>query len=292
MGIENLKRWHWILIGLFVGLVVAYVNLGLEPTYPRTMGQQEFERDLDRTQDVNGTEYRVIRDITVHPQVDGVYNKPVQVLTFQKFTFVPKDGVWKYFPYAFRAELPYRPTNDNTSLNTVSAFLSDLGKQDPTIKYKYAWWEERNWSIALWTLGSVIVIGGIWPFVIQLLIGAGLAKPPKPKEEYDLERFGKGKQDAKAAGRPKEMTVAEQDRLRRMNEEMERDLAPSGARVTAGGVVTETQAQITKLTGGPLEDKTAEQEEIEKEYKGEFYPVVKATHVKKKDGEHHDSEKH
>src|ERR1041385_2101187 len=120
MGIENIKQWQWMLIGLVVGGIIAFVNLGTEATYPRTMGQQEFERELDRTQDVNGTEYPMIRDITVHPQVDGVYNKPVQVLTFQKFTFVPKDGVWRYFPYAFRAELPYHPTNDNTSLNNVT----------------------------------------------------------------------------------------------------------------------------------------------------------------------------
>src|SRR5437868_5314165 len=135
MGIENFPRWSWAVIGVVVGLIIGYVHLNLEPTYPRTMSQVEFERELQRA-DVGEQNLPNIRNIIVHPKIDAsqaAYKKPVQILTFLRATPAPREGGWRYFPYAFRAELPYVPT-DNANISAdvggdVVAFLKEMKTQ-------------------------------------------------------------------------------------------------------------------------------------------------------------------
>src|SRR4051794_15435132 len=73
MGIENLKRWHWIVVGLALGLVLAYVQIaiGIDSLIAggahNSMGQQTFERALHEPP---VREYPVVRDLRVYPDGD------------------------------------------------------------------------------------------------------------------------------------------------------------------------------------------------------------------------------
>jgi hypothetical protein len=48
-GIDEIKRWQWVVIGLIVGLCLGFAGTSGEPNYDgRLSGQLEFERDLLR----------------------------------------------------------------------------------------------------------------------------------------------------------------------------------------------------------------------------------------------------
>jgi len=289
MGFENIPRWGWAIMGVVAGLVIAAVHTGLEPSYPRTVGAQEFERDLMQ-RDVPGDRPR-IGSITIHPAVEGAYNKPVQVLTFMRATYVPKEQGWVYYPYAFRAELPFKSPSGDEAPN-MSAFLRDMKGQADWVSYKYAWWEEPKWTYTLWTIGCVVVIGGVWPSIIDLLIGAGLAKPRKTKEEKAAEkaylnRFGKGGREPEKVRASTEMSDAERKRLESMTAAMESDLAEGASARGATAVAEEDHGPVKKLDAGPLQIADIQKEEEKKDYKGEFYPVAKTVHKPHDPDPHH-----
>src|SRR5438876_2843647 len=71
MALEDLKRWHWVVIGLAVGLVLGYAQIlgGNEPRADLpTSSQQEFEQDLGATP---GDGAPVLDHITVYPGPAG-----------------------------------------------------------------------------------------------------------------------------------------------------------------------------------------------------------------------------
>jgi hypothetical protein len=68
-----------------------------------------------------------------------------------------------------------------------------------------------------------------------------------------------------------------------MEEQLEQNLA---ATATSGDHTSAPQAPdpaIKTLDAGPLELTPEQKEQADKEYKGEFYPVVKSIHKKKDD---------
>lgn len=290
MGLENSKRWHWVVVSLAVGPMLAFMNSQAEPGAGlRSMAGTEFEREIT-LKEVPG-EQPNIKNVVVHPPQVGAYEKPVHVVTMDRAVYDRTDKGWRYQKYALQAEVPYvtfggqgrRPGPQQAPAvspdRTILTVLSEMKGANPTIKYKYAWWEEPVWRYSLWTGSSLAVIGGIWPTVILLLIGAGLA--PQPKEpKYDLERFGKGETPGSAPMPEKrEMTEEERSQLASQIDKLEENIgtaavmtdvpAPTGA--AAGG-------EIRKLTGGPVEIAAVEKEEEDKEYKGEFYPVARPVH--------------
>lgn len=296
MGIENTKRWHWILVSLAVGPLLAFMNGQAEPGAGlRSMSGSEFEREVALKEVPGGNPN--LKNVVVHPAIPGAYDKPVHVVTMERAVYDQKDKGWRYQPYALQAEVPYvsyapggrrgqsGPAAPISPNRTILNALTDLAAKNPaSVKYKYAWWEEPKWSYGLWTAGSVVAIGGIWPTVLSLLLGAGLG--PKPKEEeYDLDRFqsspSSGEEEA-AKPAPKEMSEADREKLHAQIDKLEQNIG-TAAVMTAGPnplappAASTGPAPIRQLNGGPVELQTpTEKEEDDKEYKGEFYPVARA----------------
>ena len=70
MRIEDFKRWHWIVIGLVVGLVMAYMRTTLvtpdeTSSYRRGISPFEFATNLRRP--VTGNGFPWVSDIVVYP---------------------------------------------------------------------------------------------------------------------------------------------------------------------------------------------------------------------------------
>ena len=47
MGIQDFKRWHWIIIGAAVGAILAFARLQTEPGEAGTTGAGEIPGEAD-----------------------------------------------------------------------------------------------------------------------------------------------------------------------------------------------------------------------------------------------------
>jgi hypothetical protein len=296
MGIENSKRWHWALAALAVGPMLAFVNLQVEPgaSLP-TISPAEFEQEV-QSRAVPGNRPK-LENIVVHHTVPGdqaARGVPVTPVTMTRWMIDAKAGGWKPHQYRLDAETPFitaqggrrsKPAAPIDKERSVRTVLAEVSAKNPWIKYKNAWWEEPGTAYAVWTGGALAVIGGVWPTVLSLMLGAGLG-PQKKEEEYDLDRFGKGEPAGEEkAPEPvaKEMSEADRERLqtqiRALQENVGTAAVMSGAPAPLIGVAAAMAggpAPIRQLNGGPVESQApAEKEEEDKEYKGEFYPVAR-----------------
>lgn len=133
---------------------------------------------------------------------------------------------------------------------------------------------DARFALPAWALGGALLIGGIWPWALGVMLGAGLGPPG-----YDLSRFASEPVDRKSA---RELSPAERGRLATLEAEMEERLRNPDPTAT-----TQPQPQSRRdrptttpqLGDEPLHPQ-APQAAPEKQFDGEFYPTE--THVKHK----------
>lgn len=296
MGIENLNRWHWILVGLVAGLALGYVwtSAGNEPDVPR-VAQDDFERKIVLKHP--RTEEPLIRDVVIGPPIearllgDGT-REVIQVVTFDELKDTRDRQSTAYVRRWLDAHVPYKPRRHVEAKPdmTIADYLAQVKAKNDFVTYRTGY-EQIPWvSYAIWIGGCVLVIGGIWPTIINLLIRAGLAKKPvEKKEEYDLERFGKTPEPAIAQVQPgPKITAEDEDRLAEVTAKLEQELAGAGLSHTSGTAAQGGAADapaVRQLSAGPIEPSNLVpvHDDEPKEYKGEFYPVVRPVHHKKED---------
>ncbi len=263
---------------------MGWIYLNVQPSYSQILGGQDFERDLV-SRDVHGRSPNILA-VTIHPIEQGAYGRPVQMLTFECASYQRDRREWVYLPTAFRAELPYQPVTDFISSDkqpSMTNLLKLAHAQAPWVSFRYAWWEEPRWTMILCTGGMVLLVGGVWPTIIDLLIGAGLARPRRTREERRREkeylaRFGKGAADAQSGGPANEMTASEREQLADVSAKIEEDLSASDIPGEATAETTAKEEPVKTLDGGPLEASPASAEEEQKHYKGQYYPVALPPH--------------
>jgi hypothetical protein len=273
MDVQDFKRWHWIAIGVVVGLVLSYVWSQVEPTIPRSIGALTFEQGLAAPAAEGNP---ILNKIVVHPPQEGVF-----IATGEQLT--PTDDPHRpvYKPFSFKAETPYVPIDLKTnarvpgsSNETILTYLQKAQKQNPNIKFRYAWWHEKWATYAIWTTASVVVIGGIWPTIINILVGAGLAKKKEPKETYDLDRFKSAPEPEAKAEAKKEPSESDLDQMKKLEEELERRIASGEPMPVGAAAPGQTSEQpVKKLTGQVEAPVLVEKPKDDKEFAGEFYPV-------------------
>jgi hypothetical protein len=306
MQIEDLKRWHWALVGLVAGLVFAFTWQDHDVVGNKTYEMAEikqvmFEKDaLSKSRD---SEQPILQNVKVEPPVRDYMNRPVQIVIGQRLRFNQKDQKDYLVPFYYYAAIPYKPRIDVPGAAplkpdaTVQDYLLEAKGVNKALSFRYAWEYESHWFTALWAIGGVVVVGGIWPSVLQILLGAGLGRPPKSaaeKENEDyLSRFGKGPRDPKPVLAAKGPTEADKDRLDEMNTALESQLAAAGVFATAGAPAasqtsddTPAAPAIVALNAGPTEPSVAAEaahhQETEEERRkrfaaGDFYPVARGT---------------
>jgi hypothetical protein len=187
----------------------------------------------------------------------------------------------KYVQHRVYARRPFKPLiavpgAAPGATYTVRDYLKDLSKTEPgaAVQFRFAWWRRPAALIALWTAGSTLLIGGVWPTVLNLLTGAGFGRRAPEKSDYDLSRF-KSEPDAAESETPTADAGAVEDHVRKLEEELARGMT---AGVGAAGRDHPPQPPPVKpLVAAPLEVPAPAGDE-DKEYQGEFYPVVKPHH--------------
>ncbi|HEV8606255.1 MAG TPA: prepilin-type N-terminal cleavage/methylation domain-containing protein [Tepidisphaeraceae bacterium] len=264
-----MKRWHWALLGAVAGAAIGWADvsrrenerIGGEGFIAQAVFEQEFSS----------------------PAVEGVArlrNFSIQHLDDVDIVDMERMGGSAASPtytrVKFAAPNPYRPIFSRQPVGadyTVRQYMQDMARTDPKMTLRFAWWREPNARVGFWALGGIAVVGGVWPTLVRMMIGAGLGRPVKEKL-LDLDQF-KSEPQAKAAGPSEE----EQVRLRALEEEMIRGMQQQPADVVPGAVVpaeapgSPTAALVKKLEGDVLAPRPAGHEE-DKHYKGEYYPVA------------------
>jgi hypothetical protein len=293
MQIEDLKRWHWVAIALVIG---ALMGMMWNMTSPDEKGDGrgtsafEFVGNIARQKTSNG--YTWIRQTVVYPpeeHADPVTEKTVKTnyVICSMLTALP-NGKYKYEVKHFSADIPFKVGNIQPKSETYSIrdYLAETKAAFPElVDYKYAWWAAPKAQYMLWMTGAVLLIGGVWPSLVNLMIGAGMGRPKsEKKDEYDLSRFGNSLKPTKKveAAKPT-ISAADSQRLQDLQEQLAQNV--SGMELTAGEVGSTagpaSSAQVVKpLTGSgePLKPVVSNQPEEPREYTGEFYPVVKTGH--------------
>jgi len=267
MHVQDLKRWHWVVISIIVGLALSYVWSSVEwdENLP-TIGQRDFESGLVTKFPQAGH----LDNVTVMPPQEGKYKVVAEQVRNTK-----TPGVIDLRPVAYMADSPYisgKWRGDSDSHPNVLDYLKSAKQTNPEVSYKYAWYRE-TWAIfLLWTGASVLLIGGVWPSVVSLMVGAGLGFNKEDKgPDYDLDRF-KG-EEAKKPGAP-QPTAADMQHLRDLESELEKKLAAQRAGLPIPeDEPAEQPAGVQKLAGGPLEKMVDDKPPEDHDYKGEFYPV-------------------
>jgi hypothetical protein len=299
MQIEDLKRWHWAILGLIVGLVFSFTwqdhDVVGDKSYEfAEIKQNKFEQYAMSKSRESGQ--AILQNVRIEPPVHDYQNQLRQIVIGKRLGVDKQSGKERLVAFYYYASVPYTPhipiPNANLPQNaTVADFLAAAHKVNPLLQYRYAWELESNWSIVLWCLGGLVVIGGVWPTILAILLGAGLGRPPKSQAELDSEayikRFGKGSNKPKPVMATKGPTDEDMQQLDAMNTALEGQLAAAGILSTDGARQSADDSSvgttIVPLTAGPAEPapeherRTGEtEEEFRKRFAaGDFYPVAR-----------------
>jgi hypothetical protein len=177
--------------------------------------------------------------------------------------------------------VPYQPSTgpnrDRGPHYTVANYLAEARAKDGSVHYRFAWWATRPMTVFLWTAGGCILIGGIWPTVVNLLIGAGFGRAKPADDAYDLSRF-----QSEADLTPTAAPAVDELMLRLR--ELEEELLKNAKTSESAPAVVATPATPKPLVGQPLQPLPPVDEE-EKDFAGEFYPVARSTKKNAPDAE-------
>lgn len=277
MAIQNVQRWQWILAGLLIGLALGYLHHlpagDWQKTFGDTLTQHQFEEGLVREQ----SGLRWFRNLVVYPErvEGGGKSVPIFVVAGEYFDgrLEMQNGqrvaIWR--PRCYVAEelyLPLTPSSDATA-NTVLAYLKGI----QGVQFTYAWWRDPRWGIGIWTVGSVLVIGVIWPTALNLLLFGNFFRPRQEKG-MDLSQVGATSVQTKPSA-----TAEDWEQVRQLGAALEADLAASGKAIMAPAPVAPEPART--LTATPAEAVPSDGPIDPKAFgkgKEDFYPTELKTH--------------
>ncbi|HRK31395.1 MAG TPA: hypothetical protein PLD59_09975 [Tepidisphaeraceae bacterium] len=287
MHIEDLKRWHWVVISLVVGLLMSsvYASFASEGggIDGRTVGPQDFLRRLGQTtKDAKGNDLPIFRNVRVYPPLEKK-----QVVTMEELVInidrQTRARTGEYQQRQMVAEIPFVLNRRSPPQDLNYSIVDELAarqKRNAKIEYTYVAWAGKAWVYAICTGGSFLLIGVIWPTVLAFLQGAGFGPAAKPRSDdrWDLSKSPSSKPSpVKATVRGPTQQDIEQ--LAEVTGQYERSVGSmhiAPARAPAGGAASVASASQPerKWETGPVETvQIAETPKEEHEYGGEFYPV-------------------
>ena len=330
MAIEDLKRWHWCVIGLLVGAAVAAIRLSMDPPEPKgitLVAPHVFEEQWLTHQDPGGRPVYSIENVRIHPPKDipvpGEKSANVEYLTYDLWLY--RDRTHKeFFPRQMHlqqvsgkqsivGQLDGMSLKDYlTKLNALMAepdkikALLESAKPKPNaasakakavneygirwqeinpqflkpITYKFAWIETPKGAYSVFTAGGLVVIGLIWPTVVQLLVAGGFGRVREEKDEYDLARHKSASGPTAAEKNRAVVTDEDLDKLAQLEADLEAKLKSGATDADRAPQAAPQPAKpvVPVLAAGPLE---APKEDAKPKFKpkgfgtdqGDYYPT-------------------
>jgi hypothetical protein len=208
MRLERVQRWQWMAISVVVGAALAYARRDDPEALLSRLGegvadQRWFEQQLQRRVPLaDGSTVPAFGRLTVYPLtlnergqrthvhvVAGmalVEERPrrPQLLPTTIPTSVPA-GVGKLRPFFYIAPVPFQPLADRHAGKppaegaTVRDYLNGL--KSAGVTYAYAWWADARYAAAAWVGGSFLLLGVIWPTVVNVIAFGTLRRPREEK---------------------------------------------------------------------------------------------------------------
>lgn len=307
MGLEYLKRWHWAVIGLILGLVFGGSQVMFRETDPggdRTFDRRQFEAYLARGMQV--------QNLVLHPTLDGqewitgeVFKHENGSLTapaprrvrrpgrrlWPRMSSAPEPapvtqpaevkqppGTWVPFPVlAAEANSKQSRYEKMNGREYIEYLKKEYPQAADMMTYRFAWWEVPKYTLSIYGGAGVLLVGGVWPTIIALLTGAGLGRAKKEEDTYDLSRF-KGK-TAKTTAAAVDHTQGDQE-LAELNAKLEAGVVDMLTTSTTPDIDHDEEEAhaIRKLENRPMdatESALGKSSDDPKDYNGEFYPVVR-----------------
>jgi hypothetical protein len=273
MGIDQINRFHWAMIGALLGALMGYVWTSSAQS-PRGMGDQAaFERDVVRTDEAGNP---LVRRIVIHPARPDFRGRQVTLITYERLT----ERVWS--SGHFYTGAPYKPIARHIGREdqglTVASYLDELVKQSPRwefVTYSNGWsTEPRNAAMVGAGMG-LLILGGIWPILLNLMLAKGWG----PKDKVTGESLWRVRSRASSATNKLQLSQADEQRIRDVADAYEKavgsECAPTGAAVE--GTDAPTDPEVCELENKTLQElprfkQSGEDDEVE--LKGEFYPVI------------------
>jgi prepilin-type N-terminal cleavage/methylation domain-containing protein len=275
MKIESIKRCHWMIIGVVIGIAIAYGQFSLLGEKHIGLGvgkmtQIEFEREL-RAPPVAGL--ATFKEIRIYPRHEH------DRVELQRLQFSTTGA--KYSPAFFIADRPYVPRGKDTPPHprySVRDLMAGTMPRDQLATVKYAWWQARAPRIIMGSVAGLAVVGGLWPMLLRMLVSAGYRRGGKKSFEAKPERVASNAAPIQVAA--KAANIASLEHLRELEEEMMRNLRSKTADAPTeqpAPATTPSKPEVRKLEGDDHVKPPTHTDE-DHLYRGEFYPVDRAHH--------------
>jgi hypothetical protein len=204
MDVAAWHRWHWLVISLIIGPLFGYSRQQSLQDLPYNFGNTiTGTRNFEDYVLTKVGSHHMFEDLKVFKQVmpdDQGVVRDVYVVTGRAFLGdYERDGdklVARWRPMFFATAPPYRPRMSIDQFNTAEADLAEQFRalKEPTvmdflsmvsaargIKYRHAWWYELG--IGSWTAISFVVIGIIWPTVLNFVLFRSWRRPSRAPRE-------------------------------------------------------------------------------------------------------------
>lgn len=286
MQVQDVPRWAWALTGAVVGLLIAYVWTGSEPGVGRDVSGQQFRNYAVRTSNHEAARGEpILTDIVVYPPVQGAYGRPVYPVTFKELRFLGDKPV--RVSRGVNAEVPFIERSENAN-NTVIDFLRSIEARNPQMRWRYAIEREAKYAYAIGAGAGLILIGGVWPSLVRLLVGAGLGRVDKQEKPENPTRRSSMPSKAVAPDlAPKGPSAADERALRDYTSELESKVGPIASDPSSAGdgrptTHVEPRDAVVKPLGGTnassgesTQTPHIEEAKEDVKFEGEWYPVAR-----------------
>ncbi len=269
--------------------------------WPKESKNRQYNSDNYVVREVTADTFKVNVPAEMPDQPDGELRT---CLLTQAYELIPSSMVLNYGPYKPVLKTPsptvtYRPS-------TMQRLFEKLGIKQPDAKdsildylatmqsatgntFQYHWWTQPKVRIAVWTLGSFVCFGLIFPTLVNIMV---FGTPLRPKEEKGQSLRGVKTSTEKAKGPASKVTQEDMDQLKALEAELEKKLA--GNTVTDARPAPPADFDDVSLEKAPpkLSDKAAEpiiavpQTQEQHEYArrtGDFYPVERPKQARDKE---------
>jgi hypothetical protein len=273
-----------IMVGLSAGYVARPTSLDIRGYGEAHNGRKEFERSM--VEERAGR--RRFKDLVVHKQPVTNPDGGTRAVWVVSGLYCPPeshDGKWVWRESFYVFQDVYKPAVGLNELigganrDAVAKFQAiaqpsvvdflQLLSETRGVTFFHAWW--RTYAFRIWFLGSIVVIGIVWPTAIDLVVYGRLIRP--------RERAVHLPPSPSVVPAKAQVSAQDMKHLQELDAALEEGLRASGAPAGEAPVAAPVAAPVRKLANAPQAATVAAGAEDHRVFGAkpdDFYPTEKS----------------